>query len=67
VIVIEPVRMWRRREIVIGEVKWTHTCHEESACRGKESACSVEVEGVLVEALSLVYRQESACRGRESV
>ncbi len=38
-IVIEPVRMWRRREIVIGEVEWTHTCHKESACRGQESAC----------------------------
>jgi hypothetical protein len=60
VIVVESVRMWRRREIVIVEVEWRG---EESACRGQESACSVEVEGVLVEALRLVYRQESACRG----
>jgi hypothetical protein len=35
VIVVEPVRMCRSREVVI--VEWTHTCHEERACRGHES------------------------------
>ncbi len=55
-IVIEPVRMWRRCEIVIViEVMRRVLVEAKRVLK--------EVEVVPVEALRLVNRQESACRG----
>ncbi len=33
------MRMYKSCEVVLVEVEWTNTCHEENACRGHEIAC----------------------------